>query len=99
MTITFQYVKIAESEALSKSTTDQLQKLAEKYSFLIRAQVFFKLENTSDPKNSICEIELSAPGPRIFASSIDVHFEPAMKETISDLNKQLRKRKEAMKTH
>lgn len=98
MTITFQYVKIQESAALSATTTEQLQKLSEKYPYLIRAQVYFKLENTSDPKNSICEIELSAPGPRIFASSIDIHFETAMKETISDLERQLRKRKEVLKS-
>lgn len=99
MTTTFQYVKIQESESLSNTTREHLDKLGQKYPWLIRAQVFFKQENTSDPKNSICEIELSAPGPRLFASSIDVHFETAMKETISDLEKQLRKRKDILKSH
>jgi putative sigma-54 modulation protein len=99
MTTTFQYVKIKESESLDELTIKQLSKLNKKYPWLINAQVFFKQEKTSDPANQTCEIELSGPGPRIFASTTDIHFETAMKETISDLERQLRKRKEIFKTH
>lgn len=88
-----------ESEALSNTTTEHLKKLSEKFPAIIKAQVFFKQENTSDQLNAVCEIELSAPGPRIYASSKDVHFEPAMKETVRDLEKQMRKRKENRTAH
>lgn len=99
MTITFQYVKIKESESLDKLTREKLATLEKKFPWLIRAQVYFKQENTSDPRHRTCEIELSAPGPRIFATSTEVHFEEAMRETVSDLERQLRKRKEIFKTH
>jgi putative sigma-54 modulation protein len=77
----------------------QLLKLSKKYPWLISAQVYFKLENTNVDARRICEIELSGPGPRLYATTTDVHFETAMKETVSDLERQLRKRKEVFKSH
>lgn len=99
MTTTFQYVKMQESESLDAMTRTQLEKLNKKYPWLIRATVFFKQENTSDPAHQTCEIELSGPGPRLYATTTDIHFESAMRETISDLERQLRKRKEVFKSH
>lgn len=99
MTILFQYVKMQESESLDALTRVRLEKLNKKYPWLIKAQVFFKQENTKDPAHRTCEIELSGPGPRLFATTTDLHFETAMKETISDLDRQLRKRKEIFNSH
>ncbi|WP_346883549.1 ribosome-associated translation inhibitor RaiA [uncultured Algibacter sp.] len=93
MTINIQYVKIKASESLSKYVTRKLQKLDKNYDWLIRADVFFKVENDSSEKGNICEIELSLPGPKIFAMSNEKNFEVAVKETISDLSVQLKKRK------
>ena len=47
----------------------------------------------------ICEIRLSMPGPRVFASTNAETFEAALAETISDLENQLEKRKEKMKRY
>lgn len=94
MTINMQYVRMPESESLSKIVTRNLQKMAHKYQFVIRADVFFKLGQGNDGNDKICEIELSASGPRIFAKSVENNFEKAAAETISDLERQLRKRKE-----
>ncbi len=94
MTVNMQYVQMPESESLSEIVNRNLEKLAHKYQFVIRAEVFFKLGNGTDGKNKICEIELSAPGPRIFAKSTEDNFEKAAAKTISDLERQLRKRKE-----
>lgn len=99
MTTTFQYVKIKESASLDTLTKMQLLKLSKKYPWLISAKVYFKLENTNVDARRICEIELSGPGPRLYATTTDVHFETAMKETVSDLERQLRKRKEVFKSH
>lgn len=82
------------SEWLSEITTRNLEKLAHKYPFLIRSDVTFKLGNGTDGKDKICEIELSAPGPRLFAKSNEDSFEKATAETLNDLERQLRKRKE-----
>ncbi|MGO3183556.1 MAG: ribosome hibernation-promoting factor, HPF/YfiA family [Aequorivita sp.] len=99
MTINIQYIKMPTSEAMNEYVEKKLQKLAEKYEWLINADVSFKMENNVYGKGNICEIELSLPGPKVFASSKEVTFEAAAKETISDLEKQLKKRKAKFATH
>lgn len=93
MTTNIQYVKMPTSEAMSGYVEKKLEKLAEKYDWLIRADVSFKMENNVYGKGNICEMELSLPGPKIFATSKAATFEAAAKETIADLEKQLKKRK------
>lgn len=99
MTIRIQYVKMPTSEAMNEYIEQKLQKIAEKYEWLISAEVTFKMENNVYGKGNICDIELSLPGPKIFATSKEETFEAAAKETISDLEKQLKKRKAKFTTH
>ncbi len=99
MTINIQYVKMPTSEAMNEYVEKRLQKIAEKYEWLIRAEVSFKMENNVYGKGNICEIEVSLPGPKVFAASKAETFEAAAKETISDLERQLKKRKAKFTTH
>ena len=99
MTVNFQYVGVDVSETLSVFTEEKLEKLFNKYEFLISATVYFKQEEHQHETGKICNIELSLPGPRIFATSTERNFEVAVRETISDLERQLSKRKEVFKTH
>lgn len=87
------------SESMNQYVEKRLEKLAEKFDWIIRAEVIFKLENNVYGKGNICEIELSAPGPKLFASTKADTFEAAAKETILDLERQLKKRKAKMTTH
>ncbi|MBQ0787857.1 MAG: HPF/RaiA family ribosome-associated protein [Oceanihabitans sp.] len=99
MTINFEYVGVDVSEMLNAFTTEKLDKLFNRYEFLISATVRFK-KNENDPvKGEICDIELSLPGPRVFATSDEKKYEVAVRETIKDLEKQLKKRKETFSTH
>ena len=99
MTVNFQYVDVDVSETLSAFTEEKLKKLFNHYEFLISAAVHFKQEEYKHEKGKICNIELSLPGPRIFATSNERNFEVAVRETISDLERQLKKRKQVYKTH
>jgi putative sigma-54 modulation protein len=81
------------SESMSTYVTRKLQKIIKKYEWVIRTDVFFKMENDPTQNGHICEMELSLPGPKIFATSNEKNFEIAVKNTISDLDKQLKKRK------
>ncbi|WP_299148562.1 ribosome-associated translation inhibitor RaiA [uncultured Dokdonia sp.] len=93
MDVQIAYVKIDSSEALTTYIEDKLVKLFKRYDWLIKANVFIKKETGQTHHNAICEIELSVPGPTIFAQSQEKNFEMAVKETISDLDVQLKKRK------
>lgn len=99
MTVNIQYVHMATSEAMNEYVTKKLQKLGNKYEWIISAQVHFEHENNAKIKGKICKMELSIPGPRIFATSNEKNYELAVKETIKDLEKQLEKRKQTFHAH
>ncbi|TLP77284.1 HPF/RaiA family ribosome-associated protein [Maribacter sp. ACAM166] len=99
MIVHIQYIQMPTSESLSAIVSQNLEKVANKYQFVIRADVTFKLGNAHDGTDKICEIELSAPGPRLFAKSNTDNFEKSAAETVKDLERQLRKRKEKFENH
>ncbi len=100
MDINFEYDNVNASERLEALATEKINKLVNKYDFMIRADVFFKTENTSsDDTGMICNIRISAPGPRLFAEASHSSFEASIKESVNDLDRQLKKRKEKMKSH
>ena len=99
MTINIQYVHMATSEAMNEYVKGKLQKLSRKYEWLIGAEVHFEVESNAKQKGKICKMELSLPGPRIFASSNEDNYEDAVKNTIKDLEKQLKKRKQTFQNH
>ena len=99
MTINFQYVGMPVSESLNAIMTRKLEKLGKKFEWIIKADVFFKQENDPTNLGKICEIRLSAPGPRIFAKSNEDNFEKAGAATIKDLERQCKKRKEVFKKY
>ena len=98
MTVNIQYVDLDVSETLSAFTREKLEKLFNRYEFLISASVHFKQEGSDHDAGKICSIELSLPGPRIFATSNTHNYEVSVRDTISDLERQLKKRKEVFKT-
>lgn len=100
MQIIYEYHGITSSERLETMVREKLDRLKEKNDMLIRADVFFKEENTSsDETGKICNIRLSLPGPRLFAESSHENFENAIADTINELDKQLSKRKEKMREY
>ena len=99
MNVNFQYVNVDVSETLNSFTEEKLKKLFDRYDFLIGATVRFRQDDKNHTKGKICDIELSLPGPRIFAASDEKNYEVAVKETISDLVRQLKKRKEVFKPY
>ncbi|MCF2873162.1 MULTISPECIES: ribosome hibernation-promoting factor, HPF/YfiA family [unclassified Tenacibaculum] len=99
MEIHIQFVKMPVSENLQEFIQKKLDKLYKKYDWLIKAQVYIKYENDPTSKGKICEMVLSQSGPQIFASSNEDNYQLAVKNTVSDLERQLSKRKQIMKSH
>ncbi len=100
MNINFEYDGVKASNRLEIMAAERIDKLFDKYDFIIRADVFFKTENTSDPETGmICNIRLSIPGPRLFADSSTSSFEASIAKSTEDLDRQLQKRKAKMKAH
>ncbi|MDF4222173.1 MULTISPECIES: ribosome-associated translation inhibitor RaiA [Maribacter] len=100
MNINFEYDDVKASNRLEIMAAEKLEKLLDKYDFIVRSDVFFKKENTSSPDSGmICNIRLSAPGPRLFAQSSSDSFEAAIASSIEDLKRQLERRKAKMQSH
>ncbi|MDC6384043.1 ribosome-associated translation inhibitor RaiA [Flagellimonas taeanensis] len=99
MEIHVQYQKMKTSESLTELLSKKLEGLEKKYSWLIKANVLFKIENDKSGEGKVCEIELSAPGPRIFAKSSTDDFEKSMAETVEELRRQLEKRQATFASH
>ena len=87
MTINIQYVHMATSDTMNSYVTMKLNKLHKKYDCIIGAIVHFELEQNADVRDKICKMELSMPGPRLFASSNEERYEDAVKYAIKDLTK------------
>ena len=99
MTISIQFLKMPTSDTMSDYVKKLLKKLDAKYNWIINADVYFKIANEPSGKKHVCEIELSAPGPRIFAASQEKNYELAVKNTVSDLITQLKRRKATFKPY
>lgn len=95
----FQFVHLTKSERLEEFTREKLNKLENKYDWIVRAEVFFKKQDGEDPNGFICNIKLSVPGPQIFAESNKDSFESAIVASVKDLDRQLEKQKAKMKTY
>ncbi|AEH02365.1 MULTISPECIES: ribosome hibernation-promoting factor, HPF/YfiA family [unclassified Lacinutrix] len=100
MTVNYEYDGVTASQELEAYVNGKLEKLFNKYEFVVRADVFFKTENTSDRNSKMkTSIRLSAPGPRLFAENATDSFHKSSAEVINALERQLDKRKDAMQTH
>lgn len=99
MEIQVHFVKMQTSDTMETFAIKKLNKLAKHFDWIIKADVSYKLENDPRNKGRICEIQLSAPGPRLFAKSVADNFELATDQTIKDLVIQLKKRKADMRPH
>jgi putative sigma-54 modulation protein len=100
MNINFEYHDVEASDRLEAYAKEKLEKLYNKFQMIVRADVFFKTENTSSDKTGmICNIRVSVPGPRIFAEASHDNFTSSINKSIKDLDKQLTKKKEKLSTY
>ncbi len=99
MKTNIQFVHAETKYSAQQLVQRKLDKLEDKFDWIISADVIFREEKSTNGKGKICAIELSAPGPRIHASSNEDSFEAAAAESVRDIEKQLKKRKAEMQSH
>lgn len=99
MTKNIQFLDMPTSEAMTEYITEKLGKLEQKYDWIISANVSIEKRNDPKGKGKVCKMELSLPGLRIYAESDESNYEASVKETLKDLEIQLKKRKETYKTY
>jgi putative sigma-54 modulation protein len=61
---------------------------------IVDAEVFLKVENTSDKENKVTEIKINIPGSELIVKKITKTFEEGVSSAIDSLKRQLKKSKE-----
>ena len=76
----------------------KLPKLNQFYDRIICADVFLKVQKTSEKENKTTEILLSIPGGDLMVKKDAKTFEEGINECVQSLERQLKKRKEKLRT-
>jgi putative sigma-54 modulation protein len=73
---------------------EKIEKLNLFNDHIISAEVFLRLDNTTDHENKVGEIKILLPGKELFAKKQSKSFEEAIEMSIEALRKQVIKEKE-----
>ncbi|UJH92426.1 ribosome-associated translation inhibitor RaiA [Antarcticibacterium sp. 1MA-6-2] len=99
MKVNVQSVNFHADQKLINFIQARLDKLEHYYDRIVFADVYLKVQNTSDKENKVTEILLSIPGGDLIAKKTCKKFEECVDECVSTLQRQVLKKKEKMKVH
>ena len=77
----------------------KLTKLEQFYDRIVFADVYLKVQKTSEKENKIVEVLLSVPGDDLIAKKEAKTFEEATDDVVKTLERQLKKRKQKQKAY
>ena len=99
MKVNTQSVNFNADKKLINFIQNRMDKLDRYYDKVIKSDVFLKVENTSDKENKIFEAILSLPGDSLVVKKQCKTFEEGVDMAVASLERQLKKRKEKLRTH
>ncbi|MDA7558112.1 ribosome-associated translation inhibitor RaiA [Flavobacteriaceae bacterium] len=99
MKVHTQSVNFNADQKLLNFIQDRMNKLDRYYDKVIKSDVFLKVENTSDKENKIFEARVNVPGDSFVVKKVCRTFEEGADSAVSSLERQLKKRKEKLRTY
>jgi putative sigma-54 modulation protein len=78
---------------------ERLNKLEKYYDKVVAADVYLKVEKTSEKENKIAELKIHVPGDDLLVKKQCKSFEEAIEQAAESLERLLVKRKEKIRTH
>jgi putative sigma-54 modulation protein len=78
---------------------DRMNKLEKYYDKVVDADIYLKVEKTSDKENKIVEVKVNVPGDDFMVKKQCKTFEEAVETASESLERLLVKRKEKLRTH
>jgi putative sigma-54 modulation protein len=99
MKVNTQSVNFVADKKLVDFVQKRFDKLDLFFDKIIQADVYLKVENTSDKENKIFEAKLSVPGDVFVVKKQSKSFEEGADLAASSLERQLKKRKEKLRSH
>jgi len=98
MKVNVQTPNFVADQKLIDFITSKLLKLEMFFDRIVFADVFLKVQKTSEKENKIVEILLSVPGDDLIVKKETKTFEEGTDECVKALERQLKKRKEKQRT-
>ncbi|MGK4569313.1 ribosome hibernation-promoting factor, HPF/YfiA family [Flavobacterium sp. 3HN19-14] len=77
----------------------RLGKLEKYYDKVVAADVYLKVEKTSEKENKVAELKIHVPGDDLLVKKQCKSFEEAVEQAAESLERLLVKRKEKIRTH
>ncbi|MCH7525229.1 MAG: ribosome-associated translation inhibitor RaiA [Bacteroidetes bacterium] len=99
MRVNTQSVNFNADQKLIDFIQQRMDKLDQYYDKIIKSDVFLKVENTSGKQNKIFEAIISVPGDSFIVKKVCKTFEEGADSAANSLGRQLRKRKEKLRTY
>ncbi len=97
MKVAVQSVNFNIDNELIKFIEKKVDNLEKFHDHILGAEVFLKVQSTSEKDNKIIELKISLPGNDIVAKKQSKTFEEAISQTVDSVKRQLVKRKEKLR--
>ena len=97
MKVTTQSVNFNASADLLDFIEKKVASLAKFHDKIVNAEVFLKLENSSDKENKITEIKINIPGNELVVKKQFKSFEEGVSTGVESLKRRLKKSKEKLR--
>ena len=94
MKVYTQSIDFNASSTLLSYTQKKVESLTKFHDKIVDAEVFFKLENTSDKENKITEIKINIPGNEFMVKKVHKTFEEGVSVCVETLKRRLKKSKQ-----
>ncbi|PKA83654.1 putative sigma-54 modulation protein [Ulvibacter sp. MAR_2010_11] len=99
MKVNVQTPNFAADDKLIGFIERRLNKLEQFYDKIVFADVFLKVQKTSEKQNKVVEILVSIPGDELMVKKEARTFEIGTDECVQSLERQLKKRKQKQRAH
>jgi len=97
MNIRINAVRFDADSKLEQFIEKKVKKLAQYFDDILNAEVFLRLENTTQLDNKVVEIRLDVPGSDLFARKQSKSFEESTDSAVDALKQQILKHKEKLR--
>ena len=94
MKVFTQSVNFNADKQLIELVEDKVSALIKFHDKIVNAEVFLKVQNTSDKENKITEIKINIPGSELIVKRETKTFEEGVNTAVDNLKRQLKRSKE-----
>jgi len=97
MKVFVQSVNFNADRELIKFAEDKVETLTKFHDKIVDAEVFLKVQKTSDKENKITEVKINIPGSELIVKRETRTFEEGVNSAVDNLKRQLKRSKEKLR--